>query len=291
LSGFRYFSPGAVFAPGLGIAAIYAFNGLLGVEGTAIYQEEARDRKRTIPRATFVSVLAIGSFYVVTGWCLVIGVGDSPGVAALARGDPGRFVVGQITHFMGEWAGTVLSWLVVTSAFAAVLALFNNSARYLYALARDGVLPRRLARTHPRHHSPYIASAVLSASLVIVMAVSSLAGLDPLLNVSTALVGVGSVGLMALLALTSRGIPVYFARQGIWNARCTLAPAVGGCIIAVSTVLAVRNYDALTGVPSGIINDLPAVLLVVAAAGIAQARWLLSYNPATYHRIGSNRVE
>ena len=38
-----------------------------------------------------------------------------------------------------------VSLLVLTSSFAAVLGLFNNSARYLYALGRDGVLPRSLA--------------------------------------------------------------------------------------------------------------------------------------------------
>ena len=75
------FRPSVVFAPGFGIAAIYAFNGLIGVEGTAIYQEEARDRTRTVPRATYLSVIAIGSFYVLTSWCLVVGVG------------PGQFLV------------------------------------------------------------------------------------------------------------------------------------------------------------------------------------------------------
>lgn len=284
------FTPAVVFSPGLGIAAIYGFNGLIGVEGTAIYQEEARDRERTIPRATYLSVVAIGSFYVITGWCLVVGVGAHNDISAIARSDPGRFIVGQITHYMGSSAAFVLSFLVVTSAFASALALFNNAARYLYALARDGVLPRSLARTHPRHQSPHIACALLTLALVVVFAGSALLGLDPLLNISTALAGVGSVGLMALLATTALGIPVFFIRRHIWDVRVTLAPTVGGLIIAMATILAVLNYSAITGVTSRTINNLPVGLVAIALIGIAQARWLLKNRPSTFLGIASTRV-
>ena len=285
------FRPSAVFAPGFGIAAIYAFNGLIGVEGTAIYQEEARDRTRTVPRATYLSVIAIGSFYVLTSWCLVVGVGPGRAIAGAARSDPGHFVVGQITNYLGNLGGDLLSWLVVTSSFAAVLALFNNAARYLYALSRDGVLPPALAKTHARYQSPYMASGVLTVLLAVVIAFSSIAGLDPLLNISTALVGVGSVGLMALLATTALGIPVFFAKRGVWSLSCTLAPAISGCAISIATVLAVRNYSALTGVDSAVINNLPFALLGIALIGGIQARWLLKHRPGSYQRIGSNRVE
>ena len=284
------FSPSTIIAPGLGIAAIYAFNGLIGIEGTAIYQEEARDRNRTIPRATYISVLAIGFFYVFTGWCLVVGIGDGTSISELAGKDPGRFLVGQITFFMGDVAGIALSWLVVTRAFAAALALFNNATRYLFALARDGVLPRALANTHVKHQSPHRAAIVLSSLLFAVFLTASLTGLDPLLNISTALVGVGSVGLMALLAVTSLGIPVFFARQGIWGIGATLAPAAGGCLILLATYLAVRNYPALTGVPSGIINHLLVLLVFASVAGLIQGRWLHQHNPAVFRQIGSNRV-
>ncbi len=291
LFSFRSFSPTAIFAPGLGIAAIYAFNGLIGIEGTAIYQEEAKDRTRTIPRATYLSVLAIGTFYVLTGWCLVVGVGNDAAISSIARADPGHFVLAQITHYIGTWAGDTLSVLVVTSAFAAVLALFNNAARYLFALARDGVLPGRLAHTHPRYHSPFVASGVLTAFLIVVFAFASIAGLDPLTNIATALVGVGSVGLMALLAITSLGIPVFFAHRRIWGFSYTLAPAIGGCLIAVATLVAVENYTAITGVTSSAINNLPYGLLAVAAAGIIQASWLFKNRTDVFNSIGSNRVD
>jgi amino acid transporter len=284
------FTPRMIFAPGFGIAAIYGFNSMLGVEGTAIYQEEARDRSVTIPRATYICVTVVGLFYVLTAWCLAIAAGPAE-VAATARSDLGTFVANQgITH-LGRWAGTAFGALMLTSSFAAALALFNNAARYLFALARDGVLPGALARIHPRHRSPHLATGLLAAVLAALIASSALAGLDPLVNVTTALVGLGSVGLMALLAITALAIPVFFLKQRMLGLRTSLAPVLGGVVIAIAVYEACVNYSAITGVESAVINHLPYLLLAVAVFGVAQARWLRARKPQIYARIGATRVD
>jgi len=284
------FTPRMVFAPGFGIAAIYGFNSMLGVEGTAIYQEEARNRAVTIPRATYICVLVVGLFYVLTAWCLASAVGPEQ-VAALARANLGTFVADRGVAHLGSWAGLAFSVLMLTSSFAAALALFNNAARYLFALSRDGVLPASLARIHPRHQSPYVASIVLAMVLALIVAVSALARLDPLVNVTTALVGLGSVGLMALLAVTALAIPLYFLGRGLIGWRSSVAPAIGGLVMAVAVSLAFVNYSAITGVDSAVINHLPYLLAAVAILGVVQARWLRICNPRVYSRIGATRVE
>jgi hypothetical protein len=144
---------------------------------------------------------------------------------------------------------------------------------------------------HPEHGSPHIAAIVLSVALLIVLVPAVLAGLDPLTNVATALVGLGSVGLMALLAITSLVIPIFFAKQRMFGAAVTLAPAVGGLVIATATVLAFMNYPLLTGVDSVVINRLPYLLVVLAIFGAAQAMWMRRNSPAAYERIGTTRIE
>lgn len=284
------FAPSSVFGPGLGIALIYAFNSMIGFESTAIYQEEAKNRKVTIPRATYIAVLVAGSLYALTAWCLSTAIGSLE-VAKVAGADPGHFVTARANDFLGTWSAHLFSVLVVTSSFAAVLGLFNNSARYVYALARDGVLPQRLAKTHPVYKSPHVAAVFLAVVLSIVTAVSAIAGLDPLLNIAPMFVGLGSVGLMTLLALTALGVPVFFARRGTYGLATTVAPALGGIAIAVATWLAVTNYSALTGVDSPLVSSLPWVLVAVALAGVAQALWLRSSRPQAYARIGASRIE
>jgi amino acid transporter len=43
------------------IALLFNFASFIGFEATTIYSEEARDPKRTVPRATYVAVLKSGS--------------------------------------------------------------------------------------------------------------------------------------------------------------------------------------------------------------------------------------
>lgn len=284
------FSIQSVFAPGLGIALVYAFNGLAGIEGTAIYQEEARDRNRTIPRATFIALLLAGAFYVFTAWSLSSAVGSGM-VAQVAGADPGHFVFAQADTYLGAWSGPLFSVLVITSAFAASLGLFNNASRYIFALARDRVLPATLAKTDKVNHSPRNAAVLLGAVLIVVIALSALSGLDPLLNVSPALIGIGSISIMLLIVLTSLSIATYFARKGEITLAKTAAPVAGGAIVAIASWMAITNYSALTGVDSPAVNGLIWLVPIMAAIGFGLALYLRRARPDVYANIGATRVE
>ncbi len=50
------FSPGAILSGAPGIAFAFAFAGFIGFEATAIYGEESRTPRRTVPLATYLSV-------------------------------------------------------------------------------------------------------------------------------------------------------------------------------------------------------------------------------------------
>jgi len=192
---------------------------------------------------------------------------------------------------LGRFGAGAVDVLVLTSSFAAVLGLFNNAARYVFALARDGVIPAALAHTHPRHHSPHIAAFVLAGLMCLVFAGAVILGLDPLVNVATALAGLGSVGLMALLSMTSLAIPLFFIRRREFSFAACVAPAVGGIVILAAVVLAFANYPALTGVDSAVINHLPYILLALFIGGALQAIWLRGRDRSRFERIGSSRVE
>lgn len=283
-------APSSVFTPGLGIALIYTFTSMFGIEGTAIYQEEARNAAVTVPRATFISVLFAVLLYSITAWCLSTAVGSTEAGRIAAR-DVGHFVSDRARENLGERAAIVLQLLVITSTFAAVLGLFNSSTRYLYALARDGVLPRALGHTHREYHSPHIAGIFLTVLGVAFLVFAGIAGLDPLINIAPMFIGLGSLGLMCLLAITSLGIPIFFARRGEFGFGKTAAPLVGGLAVSACTVLAATNYSILTGVDNEFINSLPWALVCLAIAGAAQALYLRRYRPAAYQRIGQSRVE
>ena len=284
------FTPHAILAPGLGIALIYAISGCIGFEATAIYQEEARNPERTIPRATYGAVLILGTFYVLSSWCLIVALTPEQAQQAAAA-DPGRLASGIALRYLGEPGRDALSLLTVTSLFAAALGFFNNITRYLYALSRDGLIPARLSHTHHRHGSPHVAASFLTMTLAAIIGLFAVAGLDPLLSLSTSLSSMGAVGLEILLATTSLSIPAFFVRRGDIGFGSVGAPLIAGISIAVITYLSLANYSALTGTTLTIVNRLPLIFLAVVTLGLLQGLWLRRYRPAIYAKVGSTHVE
>lgn len=284
----RIFSPAVVLGPGLGVSAIYAFNSVIGFEATAIYQEEARDPSVSIPRATYAAIVIICLFYVFTAYAFIIA--SAPDVSAAAAKDPGQFVFGLGRRYLGTQGEAILSLLVISSAFAAVLGLFNNSARYVFALARDGALPAPLARTRSINGAPFNAGLPVIVVLAVVISLFALAGLDPLLSLTTALTGFGSVGLMALLTITAFAIPVFLKKRTGRSGLVSIFPFAGGLMLLTGTVLSVANYPLLTGTDSPLINRLPILLVAIGAAGMVQALILRRRRPTAFARIGSSQV-
>ena len=66
------FDPGVVTRDNLGIGLMFCFLLFIGFEATAIYGEEARDPRRTIPRAAMIAVAIIAAFYVFVSWALTM---------------------------------------------------------------------------------------------------------------------------------------------------------------------------------------------------------------------------
>lgn len=287
---FSSFTPGTILAPGLGIALIYAINGCIGFEATAIYQEEARDRQRTIPRATYGAVVVLGTFYVLSSWCLVMALSPE-NAQARAAADPGRLVTGVAMQYLGHFGRDALNLLTVTSLFAATLGFYNNISRYVFALSRDGLMPPTLGSVHSRHGSPYVACLLLTAILTVIIGLFALAGLDPLLSLVTSLSSMGAVGLEILLATTSLSIPYYFARRGEISIGTFWAPLVAGLAITAITYLSLTNYSALTGTDLAIVNRLPFLFLGLIAIGLLHGLWLRKNRPDVYARVGSTHVE
>ena len=138
------FKPSLVFSGGFGVSLMLAFGSFVGFEATAIYGEEAKNPARTVPRATYIAIGAISIFYLLTTWAVVSAYGVDAAQAAAAK-DPTAFVFGAEFQYVGAFATDAMQVLVVTSLFAAFLAFHANTARYHFALARDGLLPRALA--------------------------------------------------------------------------------------------------------------------------------------------------
>jgi amino acid transporter len=237
-----------------GVALVFGFASMFGFESSAIYGEEARSPKRTVARATYLSVLLITGFFAFMSWTLIVGHGPAGAVSAaggaVESGDPAAYVFGAGDTYLGAWAPHAMSVFVITSMFAAALAFHNGISRYLFTLGRDGVLPRGLSTVHSRTRAPYVASVTQTVSIVVLMAPFMLAGADPVATLFFWGSGVGVVGILGLYALSSFAAFWYFRANPeqddrAWQTR--VAPLLSVLTMIAALFLVLANFDTLAG--------------------------------------------
>ena len=276
------FAPSTVFSGALGLALMFAFASFIGFESAALYGEESHDPQRSIPRATYASVLIIGVFYTFTTWCIV-GGGGVAAAQTLSKGDLGTLVLDMAAFYVGPWAHDVMAVFFVTSLLASLLAIHNAASRYMFALGRERLLPSVLGRFHPRRYSPYVASITQSGVNAVVVLAFAFAGLDPYLSLAASMVGLSTLGIVVLQAVAAVSIVVFFWRRGEVDPwRTVAAPLIGAGGLLTAAWLLTEHYATLTGTHSAWVNDLPLLLVVVALAGVGYALWLRRSRPDIY---------
>jgi amino acid transporter len=280
------FSWPAVARTNVGVSLIFTILLFLGFEATAIYRDEAREPARTIPRATILVVLFIGCFYAISSMALIIGLG-APNAVRLAQMHPTTVFANVGEQFCGTYFNRIAGVLILTSVFAADLAVHNVVTRYIYSLASDKVLPNFLAVAHRKHQSPYRASAVAGVIYLGVALVLIAAGLDEQ-QIYARLGGIAAFGLISAMALTSLSAIVLFRRQpvdlGSWQT--LYAPALGFLGLCGMVWLGFLNLPALMGGSRLLANGMVVTGLAIFGFGAAKAVRLRSAAPSVYLRIG-----
>jgi len=137
------------------------------IRAIAMAAEEARDPHRTIPRAYIGGMLTLVALAL--GVMLFAGgVGDWRELADI--NDP---LPQAMKAVVGESSGWLhmLVWLGLFGLVASFHGIIMGYSRQIFAMARAGYLPRRLATLHPTRGTPWI--AILAGGLVGILAIFS----------------------------------------------------------------------------------------------------------------------
>ncbi|WGL51951.1 APC family permease [Nocardioides sp. BP30] len=248
------FAPSHVFAGGLnggaGIALAFAFASFIGFEATAIYAEETKDPKRAVPIATYTAIVLIAALFALTSWAIVSGIGsDHPvdNVMKISDGlaNPAEVVYSVAREFVGGWMATLMSWLVLSSLFAGLLAFQNSAARYFFALGRARVLPRALDRVN-RHGAPVygaVATSVVAGAVIVIFAA---AHKDPFLNMFSWFSSMTVLAILLVEALVSLSVIVYFRNAPHWW-KTILAPVLSIIGLGMAFYLVMARFGLLAG--------------------------------------------
>ena len=175
----------SVFIPGEG-GVQPAFQGMIfcvlafvGFEAVAPLGEEAREPRRTIPRAIISSAILVGLFYVFNYYAATVYFGPERMTEfyTFNEGDPWGFMADAVLPI----GGLLVVFAILNSCLANANAGATAATRSLFAMGRASLLPRWFGVVHPTYKSPVNAVHFqVVTGLLIVIALGFILANDPI---------------------------------------------------------------------------------------------------------------
>jgi amino acid transporter len=155
------FPPGAFtfsmgFLLGLGAASRVGIYDYLGYYDVCYIGEEVKNPGRTIPRSIIISVFAVALIYILINLS-IIGVVPWREFVPAAEKPGSQFVVSlMMEKVYGPTVASILTVMILWTAFGSVFALLLGYSRIPFAAARDGYFFKVFARLHPKGKFPTV---------------------------------------------------------------------------------------------------------------------------------------
>jgi amino acid transporter len=193
---------------GLGQAFVFIIFAFFGFESCSTVAEETRNPRRNLPIALIGSVVLTGLWFTLAMYSIVVGYGASHvGKLAAATAPLHDLAV----RYIGPWYANLVDLAAVSALVAVLLAIHTANFRVLYSLGRDGLLPRVLGRTHPRHKTPHIAIITYSVATLVIGLLAGV-GWGPMSAFGN-LGYLSSLGILPIFIATNVALPVFIRRR------------------------------------------------------------------------------
>ncbi|GAA2513088.1 amino acid permease [Streptomyces gobitricini] len=180
-------------ASSVGAAGAILFFSYIGFDAASTAGEEAKDPKRDLPRAIMLSLVIVTGLYVLVA-AVAVGAWDwkkfEGSEASLAA------IMNDVTG-QSFW-GTLLAAGAVISIASVVLTVLYGQTRILFAMSRDGLVPKVFRRVNPKTGTPRVNTVIVS------MFCGTLAAAVPLGE----LVNATSIGTLFAFALVNVAVVV-----------------------------------------------------------------------------------
>ena len=174
-SDFMPLGPGSV-----GAAGAILFFSYIGFDAASTAGEEAKNPKRDLPRAIMLSLVIVTALYVLVS-AVAVGAWDwkkfagSEATLAAIMND----VTGQ------TFWGTLLAAGAVISIASVVLTVLYGQTRILFAMSRDGLVPKVFGKVHVKTGTPRVNTVIVSVFCGLLAAVVPLGELVNATSIGT----------------------------------------------------------------------------------------------------------
>src|SRR3954468_10057500 len=246
---FTPFAPtGATGVFGAAASIFFAYVGFGAVSTAA---EETRNPQRNVPIGLIGSLGICTIFYLLVASGAIGAIGAQPLMEAGAALSPGSAEMTGRCALMGAGAsqplvcskealvhvletigwpglGRLVGLAAVLALPSVVLMMMFGQTRVFFTMARDGLLPDKLASVHPRYKTPHVVTLVTGAGAILAAAVLPVGKLADYSNSGTLFAFFMVAIAVMVLRRTDPGRGRPFRTPGVW----IVAPlAIVGCLV------------------------------------------------------------
>ncbi len=209
---FAPFAPGGLFGgfgSGVGIvgAAATMFFAYVGFDAVSTAAEETKNPQRNVPIGLIGSLLICTVFYMLVSAGAIGAMGGNPILGAdgapLATGSEqlarqcalpeyagtlvcSREPLATVLHHIGFGViGNMLGYAAFIALPSVILILLFGQTRIFFVMARDGLLPEKLAEVHPRWKTPHVVTAITGIGVAVGAAFFPVGQLADIANAGT----------------------------------------------------------------------------------------------------------
>ncbi|MEM4597554.1 MAG: APC family permease, partial [Thermoplasmata archaeon] len=200
--------------------------------------EEAKFSKITLKKAIVTALIIMVAFDTFVVYSIVAAAGPNLSLADSSFA-PGLYMTDK---FFGLGAALVAFIFVVFAQIFSPVIFGNSGARTAFALARDGLLPKNLAKTHERYKSPHIATLWV----FIILVIGIFATIIP----------------MVLLLGESNGL---FYSWAVWGTAITIFTLLYHIVVNNTLVILIKRMKSKINILSHIIGPSIASIIMIIA--------------------------
>lgn len=179
--------------------AALVFFAYLGFDAVASAAEEVKNPQKNLPIGIIGSLIVCSGLYILVS--LVI-TGIAP-YTALNISNPVSYVIQLVGQ---DWIAGIISLGAVTGMMTVILVMLYGSSRLLYAIARDGLLPKILFKVDPKHNTPVVTTWIIGFLVAFCAGFIPLDKLTELVNMGT-LIAFMVVSLGVIFLRKNKSIP------------------------------------------------------------------------------------
>jgi len=160
-------------------AAALVFFAFIGFDAVTSAAEEVRRPERDLPIGILGSLAVCTVLYVVVSAIMT-------GIVPFRQFAGVDHPVSLALQFAQEnWVAGFVDLGAILGMTTVILVMTYGQTRVIFAMSRDGLLPRRLSALHPRHGTPFAATWAVGLVFGLIAAVVPLGILAELINIGT----------------------------------------------------------------------------------------------------------